>query len=82
MLAIHGRLDLINAAVIRQSHLHLSVMLVATLGDSTDWAPAVDAGKYRFAAADLARLPDVGERGGSAEDDSTRLTPECLLLIS
>ena len=36
-LAIHGRLDLIIAAVIRKSHLHLSVMLEATLGDG-GWA--------------------------------------------
>jgi len=40
-LAIHGHLCLllINAAVIRESHLHLSVMPVTTLGDLTDWAP-------------------------------------------
>jgi len=35
--SIHGRLDLIIAAVIRKSHLHLSVMLEATLGDG-GWA--------------------------------------------
>jgi len=42
-----GRLDLINAAVIRQSHLHLSVMLVATLGESTDWAHAAGSRAHR-----------------------------------
>ena len=36
--AIHGHLDLINPAVIRHSHLRLTVMLLATLGDWTDWA--------------------------------------------
>jgi len=35
--AIHGHLDLINPAVIRHSHLRLTVMLLATLGDWTDW---------------------------------------------